>query len=73
MILSGRRTDALEELRAELGGDTTVLDADLADRRAVPALLERSGPLDALVANAALPASGTVDSFSQRRSTARST
>jgi short-subunit dehydrogenase len=39
--------------------------ADLADRDALPALLERSGPLDALVANAALPASGTVSSFSQ--------
>ena len=63
VIVTGRRTDALEELRAELGGDTTVLDADLADRDAVRALVERAGPLDALVANAALPASGRVDSF----------
>jgi uncharacterized protein len=63
VIVTGRRADALEELRAELGGDTTVLDADLADRDAVRALVERAGPLDALVANAALPASGRVDSF----------
>ena len=71
MVLSGRRTDTLEELRAELGGDATVVGADLADRDALPALLERSGPLDVLVANAALPASGTVSSSARRRSTVR--
>ena len=63
VILSGRNTGALEELRAELGGATLVLDADLADAAAVTALPERTGPLDVLVANAALPASGRVDSF----------
>ena len=63
VILSGRRSDALEDLRAELGGETSVIEADLADRAAPHALLEEAGPLDALVANAALPASGRVDSF----------
>ena len=63
VILSGRNTGALEELRAELGGGASVLDADLADAAAVKALPERTGPLDVLVANAALPASGRVDSF----------
>jgi short-subunit dehydrogenase len=64
VILSGRRTDALEELRSELGGDAAVVGADLADRGALPELLERSGAVDVLVANAALPASGAVASFS---------
>ena len=63
LMLSGRNTGALEELSAELGGETTVLDADLADAAAVKALPERTGPLDVLVANAALPASGRLDSF----------
>ena len=63
VMLSGRNTGLLEELRAELGGETTVLDADLADEAAVRTLPERTGPLDVLVANAALPASGRVDSF----------
>ena len=45
----------------------TVLEADLADRDAVRRrCVERAGPLDALVANAALPASGRVDSFTRR-------
>ena len=62
MVVSGRRAEVLEELAAGLGGDTTVLDADLADAEPL-ALVERAGPLDVLVANAALPASGRVDSF----------
>ena len=37
VMLSGRNTGLLEELRAELGGETTVLDADLADAAAVRA------------------------------------
>ena len=63
VIVSGRRTGELEQLRGELGGDTTILESDLADRDAVGALVERAGPLDVVVANAALPASGRVDSF----------
>ena len=63
VIVSGRRTGELEQLRGELGGDTTILESDLADRDAVGSLVERAGPLDVVVANAALPASGRVDSF----------
>ena len=63
VIVSGRRADALEQLRSELGGETAVLKADLADAAAVRSLVERAGPVDAVVANAALPASGRVDSF----------
>jgi NADP-dependent 3-hydroxy acid dehydrogenase YdfG len=59
---TGRRADALEQLGHELGIETAV--SDLADRDAVAALAERAGAVDVLVANAALPASGTLDSFS---------
>ena len=63
VILTGRRADVLESLRAELGGDASVLEADLADPAVVRELPGRAGTVDALVANAALPASGRVDSF----------
>lgn len=65
VILTGRRADVLEELRAELGDRATVIEADLADAATVRDLPARAGPVDALVANAALPASGRVDSFSE--------
>jgi uncharacterized protein len=64
VLLSGRREDALEEVRAELGDRAEVLVADLADPAEVGALAERAGAVDVLVANAALPASGEVLDFS---------
>jgi short-subunit dehydrogenase len=64
VILSGRRADALETLRNELGEGAEVVQADLASAAEVDALLERAGQVDVLVANAALPASGRLDSFS---------
>jgi short-subunit dehydrogenase len=63
VLLNGRRADALEELAAKLGGRAEVLAADLAEPGAALALAERAGAVDALVANAALPASGAVDEF----------
>lgn len=63
VLLSGRRADALEQLRAELGGRAEVLEADLAEPGAAAALAARAGPVDVLVANAALPASGPLESF----------
>ena len=63
LLLSGRRSDALERLRAALGGDVTALAADLAQPGAAAALAERAGAVDVLVANAALPASGPLDEF----------
>jgi uncharacterized protein len=63
VLLSGRRADALEEVRAELGGRAEALPADLADPRQVFELAERAGAADVLVANAALPASGRLDDF----------
>jgi short-subunit dehydrogenase len=63
VLLSGRRVDALEELRAELGDRAELLPADLAQRDAVSELARSAGEVDVLVANAALPASGRVEDF----------
>jgi short-subunit dehydrogenase len=64
VLLSARRRDVLDELRGELGGRPESLPADLADAADAAALAERAGPVDVLVANAALPASGRLDDFS---------
>jgi short-subunit dehydrogenase len=61
LILSGRRTDVLTPLAQELGA--TALAADLSLRGEVDRLLEAAGTVDILVANAALPGSGRLDSF----------
>jgi short-subunit dehydrogenase len=60
--LSGRRVDVLEPLAKELGA--TVVAADLADRADVERLADGSLDVDVLIANAALPASGDLRSFS---------
>jgi uncharacterized protein len=62
VLLSGRRGDQLDQLRAELG-DAESLVADLAERDAPAQLAERAGGVDVLVANAALPATGRVEDF----------
>jgi short-subunit dehydrogenase len=65
LAITGRRTEALEALKAELGGERVdVLQADLADRADVDALPGRAGTVDVLVANAGLPGSGRLDDFS---------
>jgi short-subunit dehydrogenase len=56
LILTGRRVDTLEVLAASL--DARVLAADLSVREQVVKLVEAAGPVDVLVANAALPSSG---------------
>lgn len=61
LILTGRRSDVLEPLAAECGG--RALAVDLAEASEVDRLLADAGPVDILVANAALPASGKLDSF----------
>jgi uncharacterized protein len=62
VVLSARRTDLLEALADELGGRT--VPCDLSDRAAVERLAQEAGAVDVLVANAGLPASGKLDSFS---------
>jgi short-subunit dehydrogenase len=67
LVLSSRRQAELERLAGSLpgGGDRhKVVVADLADEGAAVALVREAGELDALVANAALPATGRLDSFS---------
>jgi uncharacterized protein len=64
VVLSGRRTDALDALRAELGANAEVLAADLAAEAGPATLAERAGAVDVLVANAGLPASGRLERFS---------
>jgi short-subunit dehydrogenase len=61
LLLTGRRTDVLEPLAAELGGRASAVD--LGQREQVDRLLEEAGPVDILVANAALPASGDILDF----------
>jgi short-subunit dehydrogenase len=63
VLISGRKTEVLERLAAELGARVEVLVADLADREQVAALPGRAGKVDVLVANAALPASGQIAAF----------
>ncbi|NUU20244.1 MAG: SDR family NAD(P)-dependent oxidoreductase [Streptomycetaceae bacterium] len=59
MVLTGRKAGELERLAEEVGGRAVV--ADLADRADVARLAEE--PVDVLVANAALPASGALADF----------
>jgi uncharacterized protein len=63
VVLNGRRADALDGLAASLGDRVETLVADLGNRDELSSLIERAGDLDVLVANAALPASGWLDSF----------
>lgn len=63
LVLSGRREDALEALRGELGSDPETALADLAAPDGVDRLLERTGRIDVLVANAGLPASGRLETY----------
>lgn len=63
LVLTGRRLDVLEPLVQELHGARAIA-VDLARPEEVDRLLSEAGEVDILVANAALPASGRLDSFS---------
>ena len=62
VILSGRRAEPLQALATELGGRAVAADLALPDAPA--RLLDEAGDIDVLIANAALPASGELTSFS---------
>ena len=62
VILTARRVDVLEALAQETGGRPVA--CDLSDRAAVETLVADAGPVDVLVANAGIPASGRLHSFS---------
>ena len=62
LILTGRRVEALDALAAELGA--RALAVDLSDRVQVERLIDDAGAVDLLIANAALPGSGRIETFS---------
>src|SRR5207237_4162637 len=62
LLLSGRRTDALEPLAEALGA--RAIAADLSSRDDVERLAAEAGAVDILVANAGLPADGPVLEYS---------
>jgi short-subunit dehydrogenase len=61
LVLTGRRTEALEPLAAETGARS--LAVDLADAAAVERLAAECADVDVLVSNAGLPGSGLLTSF----------
>jgi short-subunit dehydrogenase len=65
IVLSGRRGEVLEELAHELQAQIAV--ADLSDPQSVRTLIAAHGDIDILVANAGLPGSGRLDSFSEEQ------
>ena len=62
LVLTGRRTEVLEPLAVELSAEA--VPADLARRSDVTRLVAQIGPVDVLVANAGVPASGKIGEFS---------
>ncbi len=64
LILSSRKPQELDQLASSLkGSGHRTIVSDLAETGAGPALLAAAGEIDVLVANAALPGSGKLDSF----------
>ena len=62
VVLSGRRADVLAELADEIGAE--VAASDLSDPRAVQELAAAHADVDILVANAGVPASGRLETYS---------
>jgi short-subunit dehydrogenase len=62
LVLTSRRAEVLEPLAAEIGGRAVA--CDLTDRAALERLVGEAGPVDVFVANAGVPASGVIESFS---------
>ena len=66
LVLSGRRPEVLEALAASFP-DAVVAPADLTDPASVRALGEAHPDVDVVVANAAMPGSGALESFSEEQ------
>ena len=68
LILSSRKPEELEQLGASLtGAGHRVTVADLAEEGAATRLLDEAGEIDVLVANAALPASGRLERYTDEQ------
>jgi short-subunit dehydrogenase len=65
LVLSGRRIELLDPLADALGA--RVIAADLSVRDDVERLAEQAGPVDVLIANAALRSGGLLGEFSQEQ------
>jgi uncharacterized protein len=65
LILTGRRADVLGSLAAEVDG--RALAIDLSQAGEVDRLVTEAGEVDILVANAALPASGRLETYTQEQ------
>jgi short-subunit dehydrogenase len=63
LILTGRRRDVLEQVAGEVGA--RAIPCDLANREDVQRLVSEVSPIDVLIANAALPASGVLAELTQ--------
>ncbi|HYB28484.1 MAG TPA: SDR family NAD(P)-dependent oxidoreductase [Solirubrobacteraceae bacterium] len=63
LILTGRQREVLESLATELGA--RVVACDLSSREDVERLVERSGQVDVLIGNAAVPAGGSLVELTQ--------
>lgn len=66
VIVTGRRTAELETLCMTLCERARAVTADLAEPSGVAAIVEEAKDVDILVFSAALPASGTLEGFTQR-------
>jgi short-subunit dehydrogenase len=66
LVLSGRRPDVLETLATSFP-DAVVAPADLTDAASVRALAEGHPDVDVVVANAAMPGSGRLESFDEEQ------
>lgn len=62
VTVTGTRQTALDELAGRVNG--TAIVADLSKPEAPEQIVAAAGPIDVLVANAALPASGLIEDFS---------
>lgn len=68
-MLSARKPEALRELAESLPGEHEIAPADLAEEGAAERLAADAGEIDCLVANAGLPGTGRVESFSPQEVT----
>ena len=67
LTLTGRKTDVLEQLAAELGDRVEAKPLDLSDATAVRSFVAEAGEVDVLVANAGLPGTGKLTDYTEEQ------